>query len=785
MKLSRKFLSDYVDIGNITTKKLAEDMTSIGNEYDTCAPLIPATKLIIGEVIECVNHPDSDHLHLCKVNIGSETLDIVCGAPNVREGIKVIVAQDGAELPGGNIKKGKIRGYESNGMLCALSELGLDSKFLKEEDYKGICELGSDAKIGDDPIKYLGLDDEVIDFELTSNRGDLLSILGMAYEIGALYDKKVKDIDLSYSEEGSINFNVDVKTDNCTLFLAKQVKNVTIKESPDFIKNRLIASGIRPINNVVDISNYVMLETGQPLHFYDNDALGDTIVVRMANDNENLTTLDNEKRVLSSEDIVITNGKEAIGLAGVMGGLSTEIEDNTKNILIESAIFNNIKIRKTAKKILRSEASNRFEKGIDPKRTYMAIDRCCNLLSKYADAIIVGGMVSIDNEVKDEKKVEVTLEKIKRVLGISISKEEVINIFERLGFKVKYSDSTFTVTIPTRRLDISICEDLIEEVGRYYGMDRIKSTNLVLPLKEGHYDNVKRQIKNKMISLGLDEALSYALIPESEVHKYTTDDFIHVNLADAMSEDRKTLRYSLIYSLVQAYEYNKARNYKDVCLFEVGKGFYKENDEYREDLKLSALMTGKYYLGINDINVDFYIIKGVVEELLDYLGYNGRYTINKGIVPNEFHPGVFAEINVQGKKVGIIGKLHPNVTKDSIYVFEINLDKLLVNRTSKIKFKEIPKYLGMEKDVAFVVKKDISNKDIMDVIKKAGGRLLTSIKVFDLYKGDKIAPDEVSIAYKLTFEDNNKTLTDDEVMTSFNKIIKEVENKFKAKLRDK
>ena len=785
MKLSRKFLSDYVDIGNITTKKLAEDMTSIGNEYDTCAPLIPATKLIIGEVIECVNHPDSDHLHLCKVNIGSETLDIVCGAPNVREGIKVIVAQDGAELPGGNIKKGKIRGYESNGMLCALSELGLDSKFLKEEDYKGICELGSDAKIGDNPIKYLGLDDEVIDFELTSNRGDLLSILGMAYEIGALYDKKVKDIDLSYSEEGSINFNVDVKTDNCTLFLAKQVKNVTIKESPDFIKNRLIASGIRPINNVVDISNYVMLETGQPLHFYDNDALGDKIVVRMANDNENLTTLDNEKRVLSSEDIVITNGKEAIGLAGVMGGLSTEIEDNTKNILIESAIFNNIKIRKTAKKILRSEASNRFEKGIDPKRTYMAIDRCCNLLSKYADAIIVGGMVSIDNELKDEKKVEVTLEKIKRVLGVSISKEEVINIFERLGFKVKYSDSIFSVTIPTRRLDISISEDLIEEVGRYYGMDRIKSTNLVLPLKEGHYDNVKRQIKNKMISLGLDEALSYALIPESEVHKYTTDDFIHVNLADAMSEDRKTLRYSLIYSLVQAYEYNKARNYKDVCLFEVGKGFYKENDEYREDLKLSALMTGKYYLGINDINVDFYIIKGVVEELLDYLGYNGRYTINKGIVPNEFHPGVFAEINVQGKKVGIIGKLHPNVTKDSIYVFEINLDKLLVNRTSKIKFKEIPKYLGMEKDVAFVVKKDISNKDIMDVIKKAGGRLLTSIKVFDLYKGDKIAPDEVSIAYKLTFEDNNKTLTDDEVMTSFNKIIKEVENKFKAKLRDK
>ncbi len=786
MKLSRKFVSDYIDIPNdVTTLKLANDMTNIGNEYDSCEKLIPATNLVIGEIIECKNHPDSDHLRVTKVDIGSEVLDIVCGAPNCRKGIKVIVAKVGAKLPGGEIKASKIRGCASNGMLCAMSELGLDSKFLREEDYAGIHELDENAKVGEDPIKYLELDDEVIDFELTSNRGDLLSILGMAYEIGAIYNTKVKDIDLSYHEQGKINFKVDVKTDNCSLFLAKEVKDITIKESPTFIKNRLIASGIRPINNVVDISNYVMLETGQPLHFYDRDSLGDTIIVRMAKEEEQLTTLDNEKRILSSDDIVIANKKEAVGLAGVMGGLDTEIEETTKNILIESAIFNNVKIRKTSKKILRSEASNRFEKGIDPRRTYMAIDRCCHLLEKYADATIIGGMVEVNNTKIEDKEVSVSLDKINKVLGINIDCDIVKDIFERLAFKVTVKNNLFKVIVPSRRLDISIAEDLIEEVGRYYGMDKIEESKLVLPLKAGHFDSLKRQIKNKMIALGLNETLSYALIPEDKVHQYTLDDFVHINLADPMSEDRKTLRYSLLYSLTQIYEYNKARNFKDVCIFEIGRGFFKEKDEYKEELKLACLMTGKYYLDINNTNVDFYIIKGVVEELLDYLGYNGRYTIDVGNVASQLHPGVSATIKVQEIEIGVIGKLHPNVTSDDVYVFEINLDKLLNKRTSNIKFKEIPKYLGMEKDVAFVVKKNITNKQIVEVIKKAGGKLLTNIELFDLYEGEKINHDEKSVAYNLKFEDMNKTLTEEEVMATFNKIISEVEAKLDAKLRNK
>jgi len=784
MKLSRKFLSDYVEIDDISTKQLAEDMTNVGNEYDSCEKLIPATNLVIGKVLECSDHPDSDHLHVCKVDIGTEVLDIVCGAPNCRKDLKVIVAKVGAKLPDGEIKAGKIRGCDSNGMLCAMSELGLDSKFLKEEDYSGIYELDEDAIVGEDPIKYLGLDDEVIDFELTSNRGDLLSILGMAYEVGAIYSKKVKDIDLSYNEEGNINFNLKIETDACPLFLAKQVKNVTIKESPEFIKNRLIASGIRPINNVVDISNYVMLETGQPLHFYDNDRLGDTILVRMAEDNEKLTTLDNEERTLTSEDIVITDSKNAVGLAGVMGGLSTEIENDTKNILIEAAIFNNIKIRKTAKKILRSEASNRFEKGLDPKRTYMAIDRCCNLLSKYADATIVGGLVEYNKTNSEDKIIEVSLDKINKVLGVKITEEEVIDILTRLGFEVTSNNKIFTVIVPSRRLDISIKEDIIEEVGRYYGMDNIIGTTMTLPLKEGKYDKTIRQIKNKMISMGLDEALSYALIPESEVNKFTLDKFTHINLADPMSEDRKTLRYSLLYSLKEIYEYNKARNYKNVCVFEIGKGFYKENDEYKEEQKLACLMTGDYYLDINDKKVDFYVIKGVVEELLDFLGYNGRYSITEGNLSSEFHPGQSAVIVLQGKEIGVIGRLHPNVTKDPVFVFEINLDKLLVNKVSTIKMKEISKFLPMTKDLAFILDKNTPSKKIEDIIKKAGGKLLNSIKVFDVYTGENVSENEKSIAYKLEFLDNTKTLTEDEVMPIFNKIIEEVE-KNGARIRDK
>ena len=788
MKLSRKFVKDYIDLDDsLTITEIAEAMTSVGNEYDSAEPLINCTNLITGEVIECINHPDSDHLHVCKVDIGKEILNIVCGAPNVRKGLKVIVALAGAKLPGGEIKKGNIRGVESNGMLCSIAELGLDNKFLEEKDKEGIHELPSDTKVGIDPIKLMGLDDEVIDFELTSNRGDLLSIIGMAYELGAIYKLPVKDIDLKYnSNKDNINdvFSVDIKTDLCSLFLAKKALNVTIKESPEFIKNRLIASGIRPINNVVDISNYVMLETGQPLHYYDADRLGDTLVVRQANEGEKLVTLDNVERILSKDDIVIANKNEAIGLAGVMGGLSTEVENDTKNIIIESAIFDNISIRKTSKKILRSEASNRFEKGIDPKRTYMAIERSCALLEKYADATIVGEKVVYDKTNNNEKEIEITIDKINSVLGIELTEKEVIDIYESLGFTVNKNKNSLLVTVPTRRLDISIAEDLIEEAGRIYGMDNIKGKLPKLNVVTGTYNKTKREIRNKLVSLGLNEVLSYTLIPKQEVTKFTNDNFTPISLADPMSEDRNTLRYSLLYSLKEVYLYNKAHNQNNICIFELGKGFYKEDNEYKENEKLAVLMSGDYYLDIHKTKVDFYHIKGVLEELMDYLGFNNRYRLVKNNIPKEFHPGQSAVIELQGKPVGIIGKLHPNVVKDDIYVIELDLSKVLINRSSKMTYKDIPKYPDVKKDIAFIVKKDVTSESLESVIKKAGGKLLTNIEVFDVYTGDNVKEDEKSIAYSLTFSDNTKTLTEEEVMDVFNKVIELVE-KTGAKLRDK
>jgi len=789
MLLSRKFVSEYVDIdNNIDIKTLANALTNVGNEYDTAEKLINATNLVIGEIIECEDHPDSDHLHVCKVNIGSEILQIVCGAPNARCGIKVIVAKDGAILPGGTIKRGNIRGVESNGMMCSIEELGLDHKFLTEEDINGIKELDSNAVVGEDPIKYLGLDDEVIDFDLTANRGDLLSILGMAYEIGAIYDKKVKDIDLAHNEsEEDINnsFNVDIKTDNCSLFLAKKALNVEIKESPLFIKNRLIASGIRPINNVVDISNYVMLETGQPLHFYDANRLGNTLCVRMAENNEKIITLDNQERTLTEEDIVIADKTKAIGLAGVMGGLSTEVENDTKNVVIESAIFNSVLVRRTSNKILRSEASNRFEKGLDPKRTYMAIERACHLLEKYANATIQTGTVVYDKTDCKEKLIDITTKNINDVLGTVLTKEEVIDIFRRLGFNSTENNRTIQVEVPTRRLDISIKEDLIEEVGRIYGVNNIKGKLPVTTMKKGSYDKTTREIRNKMISLGLNEVLSYNLVHENDAHKFTNDNFEEVKLLDPLTEERSTLRYSMIPSFMKIFEYNKKRNVKDISIFEIGKGFYKK-ETYGEDSKLCCLMYGNYYFGINNNKkVDFYIIKGIVEEVLDYLGYGNRYSFIVDDIPKELHPGSSASISVNGENVGIIGKVHPSVTKDDVYVFEINLDKLLAKKVGKMKYREISKYPSITKDLAFIVDKKTTCESIVKSIKKNGGKLLKDIKVFDVYTGENVSENEKSLAFSLTFEDPNKTLTDEEVMQVFNNIISYVEEHCNAKLRDK
>lgn len=788
MKLSKKFVNDYTDLNDVDTKWLAEGMVRIGNEYDSIKRLVDTDTLVIGEVIECSRHPESDHLNVCKVDIKTEILNIICGAPNVKKGIKVIVATDGTRLPGGTIKKTTILGYESNGMICSLSELGIESKFLKKEDVDGIHELQSDAPVGEDAVKYLEIDDEIIDFELTSNRADELSMLGLAYEVASLTKGKVTLPETKYKTNNkNIKSTLELKidTDNVYTFLAKRVDNIIIKESPAFIRNRLIACGIRPINNVVDISNYVMLETGQPLHYYDADKLGKCIGVRMAEDGETVITLDSNKRILSSDDIVITDGKKSIGLAGVMGGYDTEITKDTKNVIIESAIFNPINIRATSKKLLRSEASIRFEKTLDVNRTYFAIERSCYLLEKYAEGSVCDGLLDYNKVSREDKTIEITLDKINSVLGYEFTSDEVTEVFKKLDFISTYKDNKFKVTVPTRRVDISIPEDLIEEVGRIYGVDNIEGSLPIFESNPAKYDKRRRVIRDKMISLGLNEVITYSLINVNDVFKFTNDEFGLIKVLSPMTEERVVLRHSLITSLLNVYDYNKSRNIKDLSIFEIGTGFSLIEGEYIEETKLSCLLTGKYTVGIKSEEYDFYTVKGIIEDLLDYIGYKNRYSFVTGNFPEEMHPSKSVYINVNGNIIGMFGSVHPNIYKEDVYVAEINLNSLLDIKTGKLKYKEFSKFPGISKDLAFILPKNVNSEDLISTIKQSGGKLLRNVDVFDYYEGEKIDSNKKSIAYNLYFESFEKTLSDEEINPLFDKIIESVVKKHNAILRDK
>lgn len=796
MKLSKNFLKEYLSLPEIETKELAEAMTHVGNEYESITALSSATNLVIGYVRECEMHPDSDHLHVCQVEIKpQEVVQIVCGAPNVAAGQKVIVSLPGAELPGGIvIKKGTIRGQESNGMICSLSELGIESKYQSEEDKAGIHVLPEDAVVGEDPLSYLCYHDETIDFELTPNRGDLLSVLGMAYEVGAIYDQKVHLPNLEIEkeiEQVDDYVSVEVKTDKCPLYLARMVKNVTIQESPQWMKARLMASGIRPINNVVDISNYVMLEYGQPLHFFDYKTLGSKIIIRLAEEGEALTTLDGLERTLSSNDIVIANEEHAVGLAGVMGGLNSEVEASTKDIVIESAIFHPTNIRLTSKAILRSEASNRFEKGLDPNRTYMAIDRACQLLEKYANGTVIAGKVIHDTTDKTPKKIEITKQKINQVLGLELTLDEIIDVFRRLDFEVSHEQDQLVVTVPTRRIDLAIVEDLIEEVGRIHGIENVESKMPVGTGFPGGYEKsylLEKTIRNHLSSLGLQQVRTYTLTSEKEVKQFTCDSFEPLALLDPMLEERKYLRYSLIPSLLQVANYNLARNVKDIAIEEISDIYFKEEDKVVQKKRVAGLLTGKVTKSLwqhIEIPVDFYYAKGIVENLLQYLGYGRRITFSLGEVPKEMHPYQSAVIYLDRTMIGFVGMVHPSLSKTPIYVFELDFSKLFETKVRPIKDREISKYPSISKDFAFVLDEEIFAEDVIRCIQKIGGRILESVEVFDVYQGEHVDPNKKSLAFNLVFREPTRTLNDEEVMVMFRKMIEEVENKFQGVLRDK
>jgi phenylalanyl-tRNA synthetase beta chain len=786
MKLSRKFLNDYLDLENITTDDIATKMVLAGNEYESVSKLVHANLLVVGEVVSCEKHPESTKLSICKVDIKEDIKQIICGASNVAKGQKVIVAKVGAELIGDiKIKEATLAGYTSSGMICSLTELGIDSKYMSEEDKNGIHVLSSDAVVGSDPISYLEFDDEIIDFELTSNRADLLSVHGMAYEVGALFNKKVmiKPPVVKYTDE-DVNLELSVKTDKCSMYLGAFAKNITIKESPNFIKARLIASGIRPINNVVDISNYVMLESGQPLHIFDLDKL-DKVVVRNALANETIKTLDNVDRALDSQDIVICDSSSPIALAGVMGGFDTEVKEDTKNIFIEAAIFDSSSIRYTSLKTLRSESSNRFEKGLDPNKVKYALNKACELLQLYADAKIVNKVLSYDKTNKEDKTIEISTSQINKVLGMNLSDDEIKKVFELLDFSYELN-TVFKVKVPTRRLDINIKEDLIEEIGRIHGYDNLTGKLPVVSIKKGNYTksaSLIKELRKLMSSVSLNQVITYSLLKEEELYKFVLSEKPSVKLLSPMSEDKKVLRQSLLNGLLGVYEYNNARGISDINIFEVGSIYYKE-DEYKESPYLSGLLSGNYiynnWQGIN-VKADFYVVKGIIENILNYLGLNNRYSFEVNDIPNGYHKASSASIYVDKTLVGHLGKIDPKISKKDIYIFELNLEVLLNINVRSIKFKELSKYPSVTRDMAFVVDNNQSSKMITDIIKKVAGKLLIDQDVFDLYQMN----DNKSIAYSITLQDSTKTLTEEEINNVINKIIEEVTNNNLGVLRSK
>ncbi len=787
--INLEWVSDYIDISDLTPKELAKMVTEsdinvekvITNHIDN---------LVIGEVVECVNHPDSDHLHICKVNIGSEILQIVCGAPNVRVGLKAIVALVGAVLPGDfEIKKSKIRGVESNGMLCALYELGLEDK--NDETYsKGIYEGASNLKVGEDALKALDLESTVLELDIHKHRNnDCYYHIGFAYIVSAILNRKVTLPDISFKEiTDSVDkhFSLEVATNKCSYYLAKMVKNVTIKESPSFIKKRLIAAGMRPINNVVDISNYVMLEFGQPLHFFDYDKLGAKVLVRDAKEEEEITTLDNKMRNLTNNDIVITDTINPVCIAGVMGGIDTEVTDNTKTILIESAIFDPVSIRNTAARLnLRSEASIRYGKGLNYEYTEMAIKRACHLLEKYADAQILSGIVKYDNIDKEPKVVTFKASEVNNLLGIEISEADMEKEMDRLGFAYTLKNQIFTVTIPNRRLDIEPnVNDIAEEIVRLYGYHNLTATLPVVSIKKGEYKGdikYRKYISKRLRMKGLTETKTYTLVSPSMAELFDYEQKEKVVLPNPMSVDKSVVRTTIIPSLINVYNYNKARKVEDIFLYEISKTYDKN---YQEESKIAGLLKGNIVKSSwnGNIKCDFYVVKGIVEDILNSLGFTNRYTFIPAKLPN-LHPGVSASILLDGEMLGIIGRVHPNILKDEVYIFELSLNKLM-RKVKPIKFKEPAKYPSIQKDVAFLIDRSINASEIEKMIKKSSSRLLKDISVFDVYLGDNIASDKKSMAFKLTYLDDAKTLTDEEVMNDFHQMIEKVTKEFNCEIRD-
>ena len=786
MLVSYNWLKQYTNVED-NANALAEKITRGGIEVEGVEYLAEEiSNVVVGYVVSKEKHPDAEKLNVCQVNVGEEeNLQIVCGAPNVDAGQYVIVATVGAKLPGIKIKKAKLRGVESQGMICSLAELGLSKSVVPKNYQEGIYVFETEQELGSDVVEVLGLNDYILDLSITPNRADALSMRGLTYELGALYNNKVdfKDVEKEEDYEAT-SLQVAIESDSCRNYVGQVVKNVEVTSSPLWLQTRLMNSGIRPINNIVDITNFVLLEFGQPMHAFDKDLVGDKIVVRDAKEGEVLETLDGEERKLQTTDLVITDGTRAIALGGVMGGKNTEVSEETKNIILESAYFNPTSVRRTsAAHGLRSDSSARFEKGIDPNMQKAALARAVELILELCPNAVVESSVGVVNKV-DDKVVEITTSYINNYLGIILSTEEIVAILEGLSFKVEASGEDLVVKVPTRRPDISIKQDLVEEVIRIYGYDNLASTlpKFSKTIKGGltYSQRMVRDLRAVYASLGFNDTINYSLVSEEEATQYTLEDHHKVRLLMPMTETHSTLRQSLIPGLLNTVQYNVARKQKDLKLLEIGRVFFGSGDDNiqpKETLYLSAALTGEEratkWLKESSA-LDFFAAKGYLEVVFERLGLEEKVTYKKSTLEG-MHPGRFAEVYLGEKRIGFIGEVHPQVADklglNTTYVFEINLDEVISEGKVKPKYEEVTKYPEITRDIAMLVDVKDEYQNIYNVVESVNSKLITKVELFDLYVGAELLVGKKSLALTITYSDKQKTLTDEEVTAVHDKVL--------------
>ncbi len=805
MKVSYKWLQEFVDV-NIPPQELADKLTMAGVAVEKVHYLGEGIeKVVTGQILKIERHPNADRLVICQVTTdGENRLQIVTGATNVREGDKVPVAMEGAKLPGGiTIKKSKLRGVESRGMLCSGQELGFEAKLMPPDQQDGIMILPEDAPLNLDIKEYLGLDDYILELDLTPNRGDCLSMIGVAREVACLLNLEMKYPEIALNEQGAEAgelAKVDIEAiDLCQRYVAKIVKGVKIGPSPIWMQQRLRAAGIRPINNVVDITNYVMLELGQPLHAFDYDRLTDHhIIVRRAKNNESLKTLDENERILNESMLVISDPHGPTAVAGVMGGLESEVTDNTTNILIESAYFNPVSVRRTSKALgLRSEASSRFEKGIDIGGCVRACERAAYLMQQYAGGVVAKGV--IDNYPKPvlEKTVTLRPKRVEHLLGVKIDTETIKNILLSLQFKVQESDEGLLVTVPTFRPDVSIEADLIEEVARIYGYNNIPDTLIYGVTTQGkrtRQQQLLHDIKDILSGCGLKEVVTYGFFSPKVFDKMNLPaDSVFRNalvLQNPLSEEQSVMRTVPIPNLLEVVQRNHNRQVSNVAIFEIGKVFYpKEGQDLPEErFNLAMVFSGsteKSWCKAAE-PMDFYYAKGVLETLFAKIGLKDVCYVR--MTAPSFHPGRVAGIEVAGKMIGVIGELHPDVQENyqlphRVVAVKIDLKDLAELEFTPPRYQKLSKHPAVERDLAVIVNKDVPTGDMVDAINKAAGKIMKQVRVFDVYQGNQVPDGCKSIAFSLLFQAVDRTLTDEEVAKQVEKIYQALNRQFAAKLR--